>query len=97
VPLHVSRESHDQTRGRALPVATRWPWLAGPTGHRETTTPKSLGLTVKRERESLPPSLGLRDRSDLTFATDPDADRHGIVSRSTGLLKPNRCLTVALR
>jgi phosphoglucomutase len=30
--------------------------------------------------------IGLRNRFDLAFATDPDADRLGIVSRSTGLL-----------
>jgi phosphoglucomutase len=40
--------------------------------------------------------IGLRDRFDLAFATDPDADRHGIVSRSDGLLNPNHYLAVAI-
>jgi phosphoglucomutase len=40
--------------------------------------------------------IGLRDRFDLAFAADPDADRHGIVTRGAGLLDPNRYLTVAI-
>ncbi len=40
--------------------------------------------------------IGLRDRFDLAFATDPDADRHGIVSRSAGLMNPNHYLAVAV-
>jgi phosphoglucomutase len=40
--------------------------------------------------------VGLRDRFDLAFATDPDADRHGIVSRSAGLLNPNHYLAAAI-
>jgi phosphoglucomutase len=40
--------------------------------------------------------IGLRDRFDLAFATDPDADRHGIVSRSAGLLNPNHYLAVSI-
>jgi phosphoglucomutase len=31
----------------------------------------------------------LRDRFDVAFGNDPDADRHGIVTRSEGLLNPN--------
>jgi phosphoglucomutase len=38
----------------------------------------------------------LRDRFDVAFATDPDADRHGIVTRSTGLLNPNHYLAAAI-
>jgi phosphoglucomutase len=38
----------------------------------------------------------LKDRFDVAFASDPDADRHGIVSRSAGLLAPNHYLTVAI-
>jgi len=41
--------------------------------------------------------VGLRDRYDLAFANDPDADRHGVVSRSAGLLNPNHYLAVAIR
>lgn len=40
--------------------------------------------------------IGLRDRFDLAFATDPDADRHGIVTRSAGLLNPNHYLAASI-
>jgi phosphoglucomutase len=38
----------------------------------------------------------VRDRFDLAFANDADADRHGIVTREVGLLNPNRYLAVAV-
>ena len=40
--------------------------------------------------------VGLKDRFDVAFASDTDADRHGIVSHSHGLLAPNHYLTVAI-
>ena len=40
--------------------------------------------------------LGLRERFDVAFANDPDADRHGIVTRGAGLLPPNDYLAVAI-
>jgi len=40
--------------------------------------------------------VGLKERFDVAFASDTDADRHGIVSRSQGLLDPNRYLSVAI-
>jgi phosphoglucomutase len=40
--------------------------------------------------------LALRDRFDVAFGNDPDADRHGIVAPSTGLLNPNHFLAVAV-
>ncbi len=40
--------------------------------------------------------VGLKDRYDIAFGTDPDADRHGIVTRSAGLLNPNHYLAVAV-
>jgi len=40
--------------------------------------------------------IELRDRFDVAFANDPDADRHGIVTRSAGLLNPNHYLAVAV-
>jgi phosphoglucomutase len=38
--------------------------------------------------------IGLQDRYDVAFACDPDHDRHGIVTRSNGLLPPNHYLAV---
>jgi phosphoglucomutase len=40
--------------------------------------------------------LGLKDRFQVAFANDTDADRHGIVTPSTGLLNPNHYLAVAI-
>jgi len=40
--------------------------------------------------------VGLRDRFDVAFGNDTDADRHGIVTRSHGLLNPNHYLAVAI-
>lgn len=40
--------------------------------------------------------LRLKDRFDVAFANDPDADRHGIVTPSAGLLNPNHYLAVAI-
>jgi phosphoglucomutase len=40
--------------------------------------------------------LELRDRFDVAFAADTDADRHGIVTRNAGLLNPNHYLAVAI-
>jgi phosphoglucomutase len=39
----------------------------------------------------------LKDRFRVAFASDCDADRHGIVTRSVGLLNPNHYLAVAIR
>jgi phosphoglucomutase len=39
----------------------------------------------------------LKDRFDLAFGNDPDSDRHGIVTRSLGLMNPNHFLAVAIR
>ena len=40
--------------------------------------------------------LGLKDRFDVAFACDTDHDRHGIVTRSSGLLAPNHYLSVLI-
>ena len=40
--------------------------------------------------------IALRDRFDVAWANDPDADRHGIVTRSAGLMNPNHYLAVAI-
>jgi phosphoglucomutase len=40
--------------------------------------------------------VDLKDRFDIAFACDTDHDRHGIVTRSAGLLPPNHYLAVAI-
>ncbi len=40
--------------------------------------------------------ISLKDDFDITFACDTDHDRHGIVTRSTGLLPANHYLVVAI-
>jgi len=40
--------------------------------------------------------VGLKDKFDVAFGNDPDADRHGIVTPSSGLLNPNHYLAVAI-
>jgi phosphoglucomutase len=40
--------------------------------------------------------IALKDRFDVAFANDTDHDRHGIVTRSVGLLNPNHYLAVAI-
>ncbi len=40
--------------------------------------------------------IGLKDRYDIAFGNDPDFDRHGVVTRSSGLLNPNHYLAVAI-
>ena len=41
--------------------------------------------------------VDLKDHFDIAFGNDPDADRHGIVVPSKGLLNPNHYLAVAIR
>jgi phosphoglucomutase len=41
--------------------------------------------------------IKLKDRFDIAFACDPDHDRHGIVTKSKGLLPPNHYLSVAIQ
>ncbi len=40
--------------------------------------------------------IGLKDRFDIAFACDTDHDRHGIVTRTGGLLAPNHYLSAAI-
>ncbi len=40
--------------------------------------------------------IALKDRFDIAFANDTDNDRHGIVTRSGGLMNPNHFLAVAV-
>jgi phosphoglucomutase len=41
--------------------------------------------------------VGLKDQFQLAFGNDTDADRHGIVSPSVGLMNPNHYLAVAIQ
>ncbi|MCP4401157.1 MAG: alpha-D-glucose phosphate-specific phosphoglucomutase [bacterium] len=40
--------------------------------------------------------IGLKDTFDIAFGNDPDYDRHGIVTKSAGLMNPNHYLSVAI-
>jgi len=40
--------------------------------------------------------IGMRDKFDVAFANDTDADRHGIVTGSNGLMNPNHYLAAAI-
>ena len=40
--------------------------------------------------------IEMKDRFDISFACDTDHDRHGIVTKSSGLLNPNHYLSVAV-
>jgi phosphoglucomutase len=40
--------------------------------------------------------IALKDRFDVAFGNDADSDRHGIVTRSSGLMNPNHYLAVAI-
>jgi phosphoglucomutase len=42
------------------------------------------------------PLIALRERFDIAFACDTDHDRHGIVTRSAGLLQPNHYLALCI-
>jgi phosphoglucomutase len=45
---------------------------------------------------AMQPLIALRDQYDVAWACDTDHDRHGIVSRSAGLLNPNHYLATAI-
>jgi phosphoglucomutase len=40
--------------------------------------------------------IGLKDKFDIAFAADTDHDRHGVVTKSSGLLPPNHYLSVCI-
>ncbi|WP_029075365.1 phosphoglucomutase (alpha-D-glucose-1,6-bisphosphate-dependent) [Kaistia adipata] len=45
---------------------------------------------------AMAPLIALRDRFDIAFANDTDADRHGIVTPSGGLMNPNQFLAASI-
>jgi phosphoglucomutase len=40
--------------------------------------------------------IGMRDKFDVAFANDPDADRHGVVAGPGGLMNPNHYLAASI-
>ncbi|MGA8104267.1 MAG: hypothetical protein WB869_19050, partial [Candidatus Acidiferrales bacterium] len=40
--------------------------------------------------------IGLKDKFDIAFAADTDHDRHGVVTKGSGLLPPNHYLAVCI-
>jgi phosphoglucomutase len=40
--------------------------------------------------------IGLKDKFDIAFASDTDHDRHGVVTKGSGLLPPNHYLSVCI-
>ena len=40
--------------------------------------------------------IDMKEKYDIAFGNDPDADRHGIVTKSGGLMNPNHYLAVAI-
>jgi phosphoglucomutase len=45
---------------------------------------------------AMAPLIAMKDRYDVSFAFDTDSDRHGVVTRSAGLLNPNHYLAAAI-
>ena len=71
----------------------------------EAVDPTFRFMTVDRDGQirmdpssvyAMQPLIGMKDRFDLSFACDTDHDRHGIVTRSAGLLPPNHYLCAAI-
>ncbi len=87
-----------------------WPRIAELYGMDLTVVNKAVDptfrfMTVDRDGQiRMDPSspyamqrlVGLKDKFDIAFACDPDHDRHGIVTRSAGLLQPNHYLAAAV-
>jgi len=87
-----------------------WPLITGRYGLNLTVVNEAIDPTFRfmtvdwdgriRMDPSSPYSMqrliGLKDRFDVAFGCDTDHDRHGIVTRSEGLLPPNHYLSVAV-
>jgi len=54
-------------------------------------------MTAESSPYAMAGLVGLKDQYQLEFANDADADRHGIVVPSSGLMNPNHYLAVAIR
>jgi phosphoglucomutase len=87
-----------------------WPLIAERFGLNLTVVNKSVDPTFRfmtvdwdgkiRMDPSSPYAMqrliGLKDKFDLAFASDTDHDRHGIVTKTAGLLPPNHFLCVCI-
>jgi phosphoglucomutase len=87
-----------------------WPRIAEQYGLDLTTVNKSVDPTFRfmtvdwdgkiRMDPSSPYAMqrliGLKDKFDIAFASDTDHDRHGIVTKGSGLLPPNHYLSVCV-
>ena len=62
----------------------------------DASTGTARSAWTRRRRTRCSGLIGLKDRFDIAFACDTDHDRHGIVTRSAGLLPPNHYLAVAI-
>jgi phosphoglucomutase len=88
-----------------------WPAIAGHYGLDITVTDDTIDprfgfMTLDHDGRirmdcSSPPAMAslvkLKNRFDIAFGNDPDADRHGIVTPSGGLMNPNHFLAVGIR
>jgi len=87
-----------------------WPRIAGRYGLDLTIVNKAVDPTFRfmtvdwdgkiRMDPSSPYAMqrliGLKDKFDIAFASDTDHDRHGVVTRASGLLPPNHYLSVCV-
>ena len=87
-----------------------WPLIAEHYGLNLTVVNKSVDPTFRfmtvdwdgkiRMDPSSPYAMqrliGLKDKFDIAFASDTDHDRHGVVTKSSGLLPPNHYLSVCI-
>ena len=87
-----------------------WPLIAGKFGLNLTVVNKSVDPTFRfmtvdwdgkiRMDPSSPYAMqrliGLKDKFDIAFAADTDHDRHGIVTKGSGLLPPNHYLSACI-
>ena len=87
-----------------------WPAIAGRLGLNltivnDTVDPTFRFMTLDWDgRIRMDPSspyamrslIGLKDRFEIAFACDTDHDRHGVVTRSIGLMPPNQYLAVCV-
>ncbi|MDO9632439.1 MAG: phosphoglucomutase, alpha-D-glucose phosphate-specific, partial [Humidesulfovibrio sp.] len=89
--------------GFLAPIAERWG--INLTVVNKTVDPTFSFMTVDKDGKirmdcSSPYAMqGLiahKDAFDVAFGNDPDFDRHGIVTRSAGLMNPNHYLSVAV-